>query len=153
MGFDPDEVELDRAVDLRYVGQSYELSVPVSAPVDRESVAVAVDAFHDEHERLYGHAMRGDPVEAVTLRVTGRVPTPSMDDEYVPGGEDPHRGDREVYFDDEGYVDSSVFWRPALTVGESVEGPAILEGSGSTALVPPDATATVVDGGSIRIER
>jgi N-methylhydantoinase A len=153
MGFDGDEVELEYAADIRYVGQSYELTVPVDAEVDDEALSRAIERFHRDHEQLYGHAMTDDPVEAVTLRVTGRVPTPAMADQYEPEGVDPRREDREVYFEDVGAVDAGVHWRPALPVGETVAGPAILEGTGSTAIVPPDATARVVEDGSVLIER
>jgi N-methylhydantoinase A len=76
-----------------------------------------------------------------------------MADQYEPEGVDPRREDREVYFEDVGAVDAGVHWRPALPVGETVAGPAILEGTGSTAIVPPDATARVVEDGSVLIER
>jgi N-methylhydantoinase A len=153
MGFGADEIRLERAADLRYVGQSYELTVPVDAPVDEEAVGAAVERFHADHERLYGYAMCEEPVEAVTLRITGRVPTPPVRDEYGSDTGDRRRDSRTVYFEDRGHVESGVFWRPALTLGETVPGPAILEGTGSTALVPPDWTGTIAGDGSVRIER
>ncbi|MFB6255269.1 MAG: hypothetical protein ABEH58_00840 [Haloplanus sp.] len=152
MGFDADEVTLDRAADMRYVGQSYELTVDVDDPLDEDAVETTVERFHRDHERLYGYAMREEPVEAVTLRVTGRVPTPPLRDSPEATG-DPQRERRKVYFEDRGFVESDVYWRPGLDVGETVEGPAILEGTGSTALVPPAGTVLVADDGSIRIER
>jgi N-methylhydantoinase A len=154
MGFDPGTVELDRAADMRYVGQSYELTVGVGdGELDDDAVAAAVEAFHRDHERLYGYAMADEPVEAVTLRVTGRVPTPPVDDEPEPTEEQPRRGTRGIYFEDHGTVESGVYWRPALAVEDSIEGPALLEGTGSTAIVPPGWSATVAVDGSVLIER
>jgi N-methylhydantoinase A len=154
MGFDPEAVELDRAADMRYVGQSYELTVDVGGgELDEDAVAAAVESFHRDHERLYGYAMADESVEAVTLRVTGRVPTPPVDDEPESTDEQPHRGTRDIYFEDRGRVESGVYWRPALAVEDSIEGPALLEGTGSTAIVPPGWTATVAADGSVLIER
>jgi N-methylhydantoinase A len=152
MGVDAADLELDRAADLRYVGQSYELTVDAEAPLDEAALERTVDRFHRAHERLYGYAMREEPVEAVTLRVTGRVPTPPLQDAPDSSG-DPRRDAREVYFEDGGYREAAVYWRPGLAVGQRIEGPAILEGTGSTALVPPGATATVADSGAVRIDR
>jgi N-methylhydantoinase A len=154
MGFDADEVDIERAADVRYVGQSYELTVPAGdGPLDDEAVEAIVERFHEEHARLYGHAMREEPVEAVTLRVTGTVPTPPLADRAEADDADPHRGEREVYFEGTGYTETEVLFRPAFAVGETVEGPAILEDTGSTAMLPPGTTGRVADDGSFVIER
>jgi len=154
MGFDADDLALERAADLRCVGQSYELSVAVDGgAVDDRTVEAAVERFHRDHQRIYGYAMRDEPVEAVTLRVAGRVRTPPLQDEYEGEAGDPRREEREVHFEESGNTESAVHWRPALAVGETVEGPAVLEEGGSTALIPPDATATVEADGSVLVRR
>ncbi|MFB6299816.1 MAG: hydantoinase/oxoprolinase family protein [Halobacteriales archaeon] len=154
MGFASDTVETERAADVRYVGQSYELTIPLpDGRIDDDTLDAVVERFHDQHEQRYGHAMADEPVELVTLRLTGRVPTPPLDDEAEHSDEATDRGEREVYFETVGYETATVHWRPAVGIGEQVEGPAILEAAGSTALVPPDATATVAPDGSVVIER
>jgi N-methylhydantoinase A len=152
MGFDSEEVSVDRAVDVRYVGQSYELTVSAGAPLDGDELDRVVERFHESHARLYGHAMREEPVEAVTLRVTGTVPTPPMADRLETDETEADRGEREVYFEGTGYTSARVLFRPALAVGETVEGPVILEDSGSTAMLPPGTTGRVADDGSFVIE-
>jgi N-methylhydantoinase A len=153
MGFEAEEVTIERAADLRYVGQSYELTVSAGeGPLDDGALEAVVERFHEQHARLYGHAMREEPVEAVTLRVTGTVPTPPMADDPDLGAADPDRGEREVYFEGTGYTESAVVFRPALGVGETVEGPAILEDTGSTAMLPPGTTGRVAEDGSFVIE-
>ena len=153
MGFDAEEVTIERAADMRYVGQSYELTVPAGeGPLDEAALDGVVERFHGEHARLYGHAMREEPVEAVTLRVTGTVPTPPMADSPDPEEADADRGEREVYFEATGYADAAVLFRPALAVGETVEGPVILEDTGSTAMLPPGTTGRVAEDGSFVIE-
>jgi len=151
MGFSPDEVELSRAVDMRYVGQSYELTVAVDGTLDDRTLTETVERFHRDHEQLYGYAMRTEPVETVTLRVTGRVPTPAPRDVHTADGR-AERSSREVYFEETGYETSTVWWRPDLTAGQTVDGPAVFEGTGSTALVPPNKTATVTESGSVRVD-
>lgn len=153
MGFDAGEVTLQRGADMRYVGQSYELTVDVDTPLDEAAMTTAVERLHREHERIYGYAMADEPVEAVTLRVTGEVPTPPLRDEPETTGEAADRGTQDVYFEEEGTRETAVYWRPALSVGTTIEGPLLLEGTGSTAIVPPGATATVTDDGSILVER
>jgi N-methylhydantoinase A len=153
MGFAAEEVTLERAVDVRYVGQSYELTVPAAGTIDEGTLADAIEAFHAAHERLYGYAMPDEGVEVVTLRVTGRVPTPPLADRPDRDAGEAHRGERSVYFEATGYEPATIWWRPALSPGTSVDGPGIIEDRGNTALLPPGATATVADDGSVLIER
>ncbi len=67
------EVALSRTIDVHYAGQSFELSLPVPAVVDRTVVRELDERFSGEHERTYGHRAEGDPVEVVHIRVEGRV--------------------------------------------------------------------------------
>src|SRR5215467_8962953 len=62
-GVAPDDMSLVRSVDVRYLGEAHEISVPLGVPFDAE---VAASAFHDEHERMYGYAYRtGEVLEFV----------------------------------------------------------------------------------------
>jgi N-methylhydantoinase A len=148
---DAGEVTVSRQVDLRYEGQSYEITVPIDAPVDEASLDAAVERFHEEHARRYGHARRREPVAAVTLRTSGEVPTPPLADRTTAAETDPWKGTREVYFDGEPH-ETDVYDRTALSPGRTVEGPAVLEEPGSTSLVPVGTTATVTDHGNVRVE-
>ena len=65
---------VDVSLDMRYRGQSYELTVPLAAPVTPDHLTDAVAAFHAAHEQRYGYAMRDEPVEVVNLRVRGSGP-------------------------------------------------------------------------------
>jgi N-methylhydantoinase A len=151
-GFGPDETNVNRSVDMRYKGQAYELTVPVAdGAVDGTTIEEATEAFHGKHARLYGHAMRDEPVEIVTLRVDGTVPTVPLEDVLSRRDEDAHRGEREVYFAESGFRETSVYDRNALGPGETVTGPAILEESGSTSIVPPGTTAEISEYGSLVI--
>lgn len=152
MGFDAEEPEVSRSLDMRYKGQAYEITVTVpGGEFDEAAVETAADRFHEKHARLYGHAMRDEPLEAVTLRTDGTVTTTKLEDKLATSDQDAYRGEREIYFDDAGYVDTAIYDRNALSPGETVTGPAILEENGSTSIVPPGTSAEISDYGSVII--
>lgn len=152
MGFSAEEPEISRSIDMRYKGQAYEITVNVpNGEFDEAAVETAGDRFHEEHARLYGHAMRDEPLEAVTLRTDGTVTTTKLEDKLATSNLDAQRGEREVYFGDEGYLETAIYNRNALGPGETVAGPAILEENGSTSIIPPETTAEISDHGSVII--
>ncbi len=67
-------VTLNATLDMRYRGQSYELTVPLEMPIDEYTLGQATGAFHAAHEQRYGYAMEEETVEIVTLRVRGNLP-------------------------------------------------------------------------------
>jgi N-methylhydantoinase A len=67
---------IERAVDAKYAGQSFELTIPLPGP--RTPVAAIADIFAREHERTYGHRADGDPVQIVNLRIVARSPRDSF---------------------------------------------------------------------------
>jgi N-methylhydantoinase A len=95
--------------------------------------------------------MPTEPVELVTLRVAGTVETPPLSDP-VAGADGPTVvGERPVYFDDRGYLETPIVDREALAVGDEFEGPAIVEEPGCTSLLPPGATVVVSADGNLRV--
>ena len=151
-GFTGDSARVGRWVDLRYHGQSFELTLPV-APTrfDARAIAELEEAFGHEHERTYGHrAGPAEPVELVNLRIVAdgipqqsRVPDRLRIDrtgEPLPA--------RRVYFGPEdGWLDTPVLRRPDLTTPRS--GPCIVEEYDATCLVPPRAEAVLDRFGNI----
>jgi N-methylhydantoinase A len=149
-------VEAGVFADMRYVGQSYELTVPV--PVDGpEPIAAAVAAFHDQHRGLYGHADGAAAVEFVNLRVvhTHALPTPTLT--WTPSGDTADgkaSESRAVYFTEFGkYVETPIFDRLQLQPDQSVDGPAIVEQADTTLVLYPGQHAHVHPSGSIIVER
>lgn len=142
----PDErMQFRLEADIRYVGQAYELTVPVAAAAPAALLAEAEAAFHAEHDRTYGHASTKDAVELVNMRVIGlrgdtsgrRFTAP----ELVPSGA-PETA-RAVYFKSPGRrVDTPLIERAALLAGPR-RGPLIVEEYDSTTVVPPGWTATL----------
>ncbi len=145
----------ERTVDLRYAGQSFELSVPVPAgELGRDTLATVVDRFHDRHRQRYGHAYPEEPVELVTIRLRARggVETPDLHPAATAGTvADARRERRAVTFDGDP-VETAVYDRDALPTGATFDGPAVIEGAESTVVVRPEQDARVDEYGSIVVE-
>ena len=134
-GVGTSEIVYRRELGMRYVGQSWELVVPLAREVD--SMREAELAFHAAHARRYGHGADA-PAEVVTARVTATAVTakPALT-AAATGGTEVDIRTRPVYFDG-AWSDTAVLARPALTTGAAVEGPALVEEMGSVTVVPPD---------------
>jgi N-methylhydantoinase A len=130
--------------ELRYRGQAFELSIPLTEP-DADALR---DAFHAAHEDAYGYRDPEAEVELVTLRVTATRPGPEIDPAAVgraaAGAE---RSRRETL-----YGDTEVI-RGEPEPGERIEGPAVVEQPEATLAVPPGWSGEVLESGTIRIER
>lgn len=141
---DASEVEINYKMDLRYVGEAYEITTPLSGTeVTEAELTETAERFHDLHEERYAYKRPDDPVELVSLRTTlvKAVPTP----EYAASFEDARRTSRECYFEATGFTDVPVYNRAAVADENEVEGPLIVEEPTSTTVVFPDQTVSVDD--------
>lgn len=149
--------ELAYELALRYVGQSYEVSVPVKSPITGAHVAVAVRDFHDRHRRRYGHADPDEPVEIVALRGRGTVavspPALPREPETNTPLEEAALGTRPVWFDADAPTKTTVYAREALHHGHAFTGPAVLHQYDTTVIVPPSWHARVDAWRNVWIER
>ena len=149
------EVRVAYAADMRYVGQAYELEVPIAAPVTAGSVPDIVTAFHAVHERVYGYARAQQPVEFVNFRAvhTFPLPRPVVAPAARSGGSlDAARlGSRPAYFGE--FVPTAIYERARLPLGVRVPGPAIVEQTDTTTVIPPGVVAIVDDAGNLRLRR
>ena len=152
-GHDPNAVEAEAAVDMRYVGQSFTLRVPVSLPIDDETKHQVERRFHDAHEERYGYASPTEPIELVTvrMRVRGRIDPPNLRSMHDEVDEPVARASRDVWFD-AGYRETPIYHRDGLPVGSAIAGPAVIEGSESTVLIHPDQHAEIDPYGTMVIE-
>jgi N-methylhydantoinase A len=136
----------ERSVDMRYVGQGFEVTAPVSPSQDLE------DAFETAYVRAHGRRGPDVPIEAISWRVLSRGPDPALRLLAAPtGAGDAVKGTRNVYFDGT-YRETPIHDRYRMSVGARIEGPAIVEERESTTVVGPDATARVAQDGSLIIE-
>jgi N-methylhydantoinase A len=143
-GFARADITIHHYADLRYVGQAFELTVPVdaAAPPDLQLMA---KAFHEEHFRTYAHKADNEPVENVNIRVIAKVATPPLPVKSAAASIQSLAATsyRDVYF--------GPVWGNRLTpvlqradlVGSSRAGPVIVEEYDATCVVPPDATVQV----------
>ncbi|RBY92563.1 hydantoinase/oxoprolinase family protein [Blastococcus sp. TF02A-30] len=158
-GFDRADQRMQRTADLRYVGQAFEVRVPVAdGELDAAAAEQVAQEFHAAHRQLYGYDFADDPrqaVEWVNLRVSGIGPIRRPDIvrlEPRDGGiERAVTGSRRVFFDD--WVDTPTYNRPDLAPGDVVSGPAIIEEFGSTVPVHPGFAATVDDHGNLLLTK
>jgi N-methylhydantoinase A len=158
-GFGCGEQRMQRTADLRYVGQAFEVRVPVpDGDLDRPAAEEVAQAFHAAHRLLYGYDFATDPrqaVEWVNLRVSGIGPIRRPEIvELSPGdgGIDRARtGSRRVFFDD--WIDTPTYNRPDLGAGAEIPGPAIIEEFGSTVPVHPGFRATVDPFGNLLLTK
>jgi N-methylhydantoinase A len=139
-------VTLVREVDLRYVGQGYELTVPF------ESLDALAGRFEQLYAQRYGMASPGEPVEATTWRLTAVGQHQPVDLPRVEPGARPEPARRRAYFPERGgWTDAAVYRRDQLHAGNQVDGPAIVEERESTTVLPPGTTATVDELGNLLV--
>ena len=148
-GMDENSIRFIRQVDVRYIGQSYELGIVVqSGKFDGAHRDQIVQEFHKEHERAYGFSAPGEPVELVAIRLTavGDIAKPTLREigRTTGGVDSARRTIRSVYFaESKGFVDCPVYDRYKLSSGDVLEGPAIIEEMDSTTIIHPNYKADV----------
>ena len=144
------------AVDMRYAGQAFELTLPVvDGALDEAVLAALVGEFHHCHKALNGYDMPDRPVEIVTMRLGLAVPPQPFD----PPKQAPAAGSadaavvahRDVWFANTGFVETSIYHRAKLEPGHTIEGPAIVEQIDSTTVLPPNSRLEIDAKGNILI--
>ena len=155
-GMGHEHIGFERQVEMRYVGQSYELAIPLGDGNVEGSLDKMLRRFHEEHERTYGFAAPAEPVEFVTLRLTavGSIAKPKLRELPERGGgvDAARRAVRQVYFAEAGdFVDCPSYDRYRLAAGWVIEGPAIVEEMDSTTVIHPGFHAKVDRYGNLLI--
>ncbi len=153
-----DRQRFERAADLRYQHQSFELTCPSGeGPLTPARLDDLVATFHSEHRRLYTYDLPSAPVELVNLRVTaiGRLPKRAAPAAPANGADagSALTGRRRVYFAGRGFVDCACYGRGRLAPGMAFDGPAIVDQEDATTLVAPGFRARVDGALDIFLER
>jgi N-methylhydantoinase A len=154
-GFAREQLREEYAFDLRYVGQGYELTIPIAGiPRSAADLAATREQFDVEHAQLTGHSAPDEHVEIVNYRLTAVavVPQASMASPFTASTElaGARLGERDTYLGGTRTA-TALYDRTKLAPGSAVEGPAILLQGDSTTLVHPGQTAHVVALGQIEI--
>jgi N-methylhydantoinase A len=151
-----DELRIRRSMDVRYVGQSTELTVPFAeGPVTAESLAALAGAFHDEYERTYGFRAHGETVQLVNVRLVAEGIRPEFEAWEALAGADQEEGGpvatRPAYFGTVfGTRETPVLRRRQLGF-VSRPGPLVVEEYDATVVVPPGCAAHLDRTGNIVI--
>jgi len=149
-GFAGDSVSIDRTLDVRYEGQSYELTVPFAG----DYIAV----FHSAHERRYGYCDRNRPCEVVNVRArfAGRVPKPglprlkSANSSAAGATLTAAKGHSAIFSGRE--HPTTIYDRSNLQAGNRIAGPAIVTEYSATTVIPPRWAGRVDPYGNIILE-
>jgi N-methylhydantoinase A len=130
-GFDENRIYREDFVDLRYAGQSYDLTVPAGANLARR--------FHRMHESRYGYADPARSIEVVSVRTTfyGRVPKIRFDKQKRARSKPVALETAAVWFSGRPRR-TAIYERSGLLHGHTIQGPAIIGEYSATTLVPPD---------------
>jgi N-methylhydantoinase A len=142
-GAPADAIGLARSLGVRFRQQIHSVEVKVdSGPIDRATGEAIVERFRERYGQLYGEGalLAGGQVEIELYRVVGTRPvTPVAFPEHEPAGADPGgalKGEREAWFEPEGFVTTRVYDGAALRCGNVIAGPAIIERMGDSVVVP-----------------
>jgi N-methylhydantoinase A len=135
-GIDSTDVIAHRFIDMRYEGQSHEITMPMSQDL--------IEEFHGSHKKLYGYSRSGSRVEIVTVRV--RLVAVTAQPDAVPsplGTKDPSSAlikARPLVFERR-EVEAGIYDRERLMPGHNLKGPALILESTSTIFLPPGSEA------------
>ena len=154
-GFEPDDVAIERWIEMRYRGQGFELAIrPVDDRLLNNPALALGNAFHDAHAHRYGFAMREESVELVNIGVTARGGLSefqySRPDRAATDAKAAQIDERSVRFETGDEI-ARVFARDRLPCEAKVQGPAIVEGEDSTTLIPVGATCRTDRAGALLI--
>ena len=145
-------VVVSRFADMRYRGQEHTLKIRLPAKMLSISPSDMRNAFEAEYTKRYGHSSQNVPIDLVNLRVvvTGIADKPVL--KHLNGensGASPES--RQVNFDGRDFIPCEIWQRGTLSVGQRIDGPAIIEEGASTTLVGPKDWATIDRIGNIHI--
>jgi len=139
---------LERSLDMRYEGQSYEIIVPFCDDY--------IEDFHRNHEKTYGYRNNDKIVEIVNIRLRARgIPDKPRFQKVEKVEEQPSDeaflGEQKVVFDQK-VTKTQILVRDKLLSGNTIEGPAIVIEYSSTIVIPPFAKASVDEYGNMILE-
>lgn len=142
----------ERAVDMRYAGQAYELRVVLDGATPTQGALA--DAFHTEHERIYGFRDEDATIDIGTVRLAAIGLSPDLPETSFEPSDKPLEslGTRAI-FENGKWIDAAVYRRSALGPAHHFEGPAIVEQDDTTVIVLSGWSASVDAAGNLHLER
>jgi N-methylhydantoinase A len=134
------DCEVAVKVDMRYIGQGYEVEVPVHPGAPAQALAALPGDFRQAYAAIFGLAFDDRAIEVVAWKVEVCGPIPGAGSPYRlkhgARASQSVRGERQAYFPDlGGYVSCAVYDRYAFLPGQTIEGPALIEEAESTCVL------------------
>ena len=152
-GFSTRDTFSQRSLDLRYMGQAFELNIPIAKGDSLNGIA---GRFHQRFQETYGHSHPGRYVELVNIRLSSfgiaNKPLLPATDSGRTSLEQAKKEERPIFFQGQLW-DAPVYERSFLPCKEILNGPAIVEESGATTIVPPNWVARVDSYNNLRLNR
>jgi N-methylhydantoinase A len=160
-GLTEERISFLRSLDLRYLGQGYELRIVLGADNFSDGNCEHIwQEFHDRHRLEYGHCFPQNPIEVVNLRVTGLGLMPRLPDHFeatrAEALEGAWRKTGETYFRIKGAlqkVQTEFFDRTLIPSGATIPGPAVFFQKDTTTVLPPAWNARADEWGNLVITR
>jgi N-methylhydantoinase A len=150
-GYAAELLDLRTSLDMRYVGQSHELTIPFPALQGKS----LIEAFHAVHETRFGYRQAQARVEIVTLRLTAVAPVtpPALTTQPDAGGDATTAliGEKQVWFQQQPHQ-TQLFNRSKLRPGNRVVGPAIVFQYDTTVVIPPGWETAIDPYGNLAVE-
>ena len=145
-----DDMSFSLTADMRYIGQEYYVNVDISEPFDLNEIN---NNFHKTYEKQYGHSTPEGPSEFINLRLiaTGKIKkTDSV--KSIENDETIKDSKRKIIFNQKEY-ETKIYARHNIRVNESFEGPAVIEESTATTVIPPNYSIIKDEFGNIIITK
>ena len=152
LGYASSDLSLDFAVDIRYVGQGYEIRVPFEPGEISGGPDILIARFHEMHQRQYGHSFEKSKVEAISFRLTTRLPRDSILAAPASGGTPSDGPVRQVSLIGETGT-YRTYQRDDLPIGFSAAGPAVVVEATTSMPIPPGWHFEVSPNGAIIVAR
>ncbi len=150
-------IAFHQTVDIRYVGQGHELTVPLqAAEVTKADMTDLRRSFETLYDQVYGLTMPDAAVECVSWSITAQTPDPAVTPltEPVACAAPDTEITRQVFEAGPGTeIAYSVFGREALVPGTEYDGPAIIAEDETSTVVPPGFSVRVDSGDALRLNR
>lgn len=143
-GNNKNTLQFIKSVDLRFIGQSYELTIQLDDElINKKTIQSCIQRFYNQYEKLYGYSDKNEEIEIVNLRLVAVNEIEKVEfkeNSSTLKNEPKPISIRKVYFNGE-YMHTEVYSRDSLTHGSEVKGPAVIEQLDSTILVYPNQIA------------
>jgi len=149
VGVAPPEITFTRTVAARYLGQGYDIEIPVSGGrLTSQHLTEIRENFNAEYKRTYNRLNEGIDIELIDWRVVVSGPKPSLNLSGNLSGDvqtdKALKGSRKAYFPDfRDYVQVPVYDRYGLRAGQKFKGPAVVEEKESTVVIGPKGRVEV----------